>query len=77
MVKSIISAILGFLILIGASIIEQNVVNKSFDTFNEKLVILKQKILRMVILLWVIEFGDDMDDDSKSSFKGGCHSERR
>ena len=44
MVKSIISAILGFLILIGASIIEQNVVNKSFDTFNEKLVILKEKV---------------------------------
>ena len=31
MVKSIISAILGFLILIGASIVEQTVVTKSFN----------------------------------------------
>ena len=44
MVKSIISAILGFLILIGASIIENNVVTKSFDNFNDKLVELKDKI---------------------------------
>ena len=44
MVKSIISAILGFLILIGASIIENNVVTKSFDNFNDKLIELKDKI---------------------------------
>ena len=44
MVKSIISAILGFLILIGASIVENKVIENSFNTFNDKLVVLKQKI---------------------------------
>ena len=44
MVKSIISAILGVLILIGASIVENMVVEKSFNSFNDRLVTLQQKI---------------------------------
>ena len=44
MVKSIISAIIGFLILIGASIVENMVIEKSFNSFNDKLILLQQKI---------------------------------
>ena len=44
MVKSIISAILGLLILIGASIVENKVVENSFNNFGNRLQILKTKI---------------------------------
>ena len=44
MVKSIISAIIGFLILIGASIVENTVIEKSFNSFNDKLILLQQKL---------------------------------
>ena len=43
MVKSIISAVVGFIILITASLIEQNVVTKTFNEFNNKLTTLQMK----------------------------------
>lgn len=43
MVKSIISAIVGFVILIAGSIIEFSAINNTFNNFNQQLKILEQK----------------------------------
>ncbi len=43
MVKSIISAIVGFVILIASSIIEFSAINNTFNDFNQQLKILEQK----------------------------------
>lgn len=44
MVKSIISAALGFLLLVFGSILENNAIQTTFSDFNEKVIVLQSKI---------------------------------